>query len=103
MNSSTTESRIPTATSVHLSDDLLVVDLSDGRTLSVPVGWYPRLTHATPEERSHWRLIGRGRGIHWPEIDEVISIENLIAGQPSHESQSSFQRWLDQRPTEHDP
>ena len=97
MNSSTVETQVPTATSAQVSDDTLSVDLSDGRTISVPVAWYPRLSHGTSEERDNWRLIGNGRGIHWPELDEDISVENLLAGQPSGESQTSFKRWLDQR------
>ena len=97
MNSSTVETQVPTATRAQLSDDTLSVDLSDGRTISVPVAWYPRLSHGTSEERNHWRLIGNGRGIHWPDVDEDISVENLLEGQPSGESQTSFKRWLHQR------
>lgn len=89
--------RVPTATEVRLSDADLTVDLSDGRTLSVPLVWYPRLAHATPEERNRWRFIGRGEGIHWPDLDEDISVENLLAGKPSGESQSSLKRWLERR------
>jgi hypothetical protein len=83
-----------------MTDDSLVVDLSDGRTLSVPIAWFPRLLHATLAERRNWRLIGRGEGIHWPELDEDISIEGLIAGRRSGESPQSLKRWLDQRRTE---
>ena len=97
MNSSTVETQVPTATRARLSDDTLSVDLSDGRTISVPVAWYPRLSHGTSKERDHWRLIGSGHGIHWPDLDEDISVENLLAGRPSGESQTSFKRWLDQR------
>jgi len=86
------------AVRAHVTDDTLSVDLSDGRTISVPIAWYPRLSHATKEERDQWRLIGNGRGIHWPDLDEDISVENLLKGQPSGESQTSFKRWLDQRP-----
>jgi hypothetical protein len=82
---------------VRVSDDALTVDLSDGRTLSVPLAWYPRLLHATAEERNHWRPIGRGEGIHWPELDEDVSVEGLLLGRPSGESQHSFQRWLESR------
>ena len=95
MNSSTIESQVPTATTAQVNDDTLTVELSDGRTISVPVAWYPRLSHGTSEERDHWRLIGNGRGLHWPDLDEDISVENLLAGQPCGESQSSFKRWLD--------
>ncbi len=85
------------AQNVNVTDDALIVDLSDGRTLSVPLAWYPRLWHGTPEERNNWRLIGSGEGIHWPDLDEDISVEGLILGKPSGESQRSFKRWLSQR------
>jgi hypothetical protein len=85
------------ATRAHVSADTLTVELSDGRAISVPVAWYPRLSHATFEERNHWRLIGGGRGIHWPDLDEDISVKNLFAGKPSGESQTSLKRWLEQR------
>jgi hypothetical protein len=97
MNSSTLDTRIPAVTDVRFSENTLSVDLSDGRVISVPVSWYPRLSHGTPREREHWRLIGDGRGIQWPELDEDISVENLLEGQPSGESQTSFKRCLDQR------
>ncbi|MCC6493115.1 MAG: DUF2442 domain-containing protein [Pirellulales bacterium] len=70
---------------VRVDADRLTVELADGRILSVPVGWYPRLSHGSVEERRNWRLIGGGRGIHWPELDEDISVENLLAGRPSGE------------------
>ncbi len=97
MSSSTVETRVPLAKSAQVSDQSLVVELVDGRTISVPTAWYPRLSHATTKERSHWRLIGNGQGIHWPDLDEDISVENLLAGQPSAESQASCKRWLEQR------
>ena len=100
MNFSTVDTQNPKATRALVSDDALSVDLSDGRTISVPLAWYPRLSHATSEERDHWRLIGNGRGIHWPDLDEDISVENLLTGQPSGESQTSFKRWLEQRPNQ---
>ena len=81
---------IPYAESVMITEDTLNVDLSDGRTISVPLTWFPRLVHATQEQRDNWRLIGRGHGVHWNDIDEDISVEGLIAGRPSGESQSSF-------------
>jgi len=87
----------PLAQQVTVTDETLVVELVDGRTLSVPLAWYPRLVHGTPAERTHWRLIGRGEGIHWPDLDEDISVENLLAGAGSGESQRSFQRWLETR------
>ena len=82
---------------VLLSEDALTVDLNDGRTLSAPLAWYPRLLHGALQERRNWRLIGDGEGIHWPDLDEDVSVENLIFGRPSGESQRSFQRWLESR------
>ncbi len=97
MSSSTVDSQTPTAANVQVNDDTLTVDLTDGRTISVPIAWYPRLSHSSTDERNHWRLIAEGRGIHWPALDEDISIENLLNGRRSNESQTSFKRWLDQR------
>ena len=88
---------IPEAVDVRVTEETLSVDLSDGRTISVPLGWYPRLEYANAAERASWRLIGRGQGIHWPDIDEDISIKGLLAGNPSGESQRSFKRWLQNR------
>ena len=85
------------AQNISVTDDTLTVDLSDGRTISVPLAWYPRLLHGSPEERNNWRFIGEKEGIHWPELDEDISVENLLLGKPSGESQSSFKRWLEKR------
>jgi hypothetical protein len=82
---------------VKVTEDTLSVDLTDGRTISVPLGWYPRLESANPEEKANWRLIGKGQGIHWEDIDEDISIEGLLAGKPSGESQASFKHWLQTR------
>jgi hypothetical protein len=89
------------ALDVQLTDDCLSVDLSDGRTISVPLAWYPRLMHGTDAERNNWRFIGDKEGIHWPDLDEDISVQNLLFGKPSGESQRSFKHWLEQRlPTE---
>ncbi|MGH2416576.1 MAG: DUF2442 domain-containing protein [Microcystaceae cyanobacterium] len=88
---------IPKIQGVTITDDTLSADLSDGRTISVPLAWYPRLLHGSSEERNNWRLIGRGEGVHWTGLDEDISTKNLILGQPSGESQKSFQRWLEGR------
>jgi hypothetical protein len=85
------------ATQVRVTDDTLTVELSDGRTIAAPLAWYPRLLHATATERKAWRLIADGSGIHWPEIDEDVSVANLLRGQPSAESQSSFKKWLAER------
>ena len=79
------------------TDDDLIVDLMDGRTISVPLAWFPRLVHGSANERSNWRLIAGGRGIHWTDLDEDISVENLLTGKPSGESQASFKKWLEAR------
>ncbi len=85
------------AVNVQVTNDTLTVDLNDGRTLSVPLTWYPRLLHGTTKERKNWRLIGDGEGIHWKDLDEDISVEGLILGKPSSESQKSLKRWLESR------
>ena len=97
MTISAVEIQVPNAENVTITEDTLTVDLSDGRTISAPLAWFPRILQATPEERKNWRLIGKGRGIHWEDIDEDISVEGLLAGRPSGESQVSFKKWLDQR------
>jgi Protein of unknown function (DUF2442) len=94
MSSSPVERRTALAMSAAVSEDTLTVELADGRTLSVPLAWYPRLAHATPQERNSWRLIRSGRGIHWPAIDEDISVANLRSGEPSAESPGSFKKSL---------
>ena len=85
------------AQNITITDDTLAVDLTDGRTISVPLVWYPRLVHGSEVERNNWRLIGDKEGIHWPDLDEDISIANLLMGKPSGESQSSFRQWLETR------
>jgi len=97
MNTSANEIEIPTVENVTVAEDTLSVDLRDGRTISVPLAWFPRLLHSTPEERNNWRLIGKGHGIHWEDIDEDIGIEGLLAGRRSGESQASFKKWLSRR------
>jgi len=97
MPTSAIEFEIPNALDLSVTEDTLIVDLSDGRTISVPLAWYPRLLYATPPERENWHLIGGGHGIHWKDIDEDISIEGLLAGKSSGESQSSFKKWLESR------
>lgn len=94
MSSLVSEAR---AIQVRVSDDALTVDLSDGRTISVPLAWYPRLMLGTPDERQTWRLIGGGLGIHWQELEEDISVENLLLGNPSAEGQKSLQSWIEKR------
>jgi hypothetical protein len=85
------------AVNVSVTDDSLSVDLEDGRTIAVPIGWYPRLAYGTPEERSHWQMSGAGRAIHWPDLDEDIGVEGLLLGKKSAESPTSFSRWLQRR------
>lgn len=85
------------ALNITINEESLAVDLSDGRTIVVPLAWYPRLLHSTIEERNNWRLIATGEGINWPDLDEDISVENLLLGKPSGESHRSLQRWLERR------
>ena len=84
----------PSATYVTVSDITIDVEIADGRILSVPISWYPHLEHANQAERANWTLIGTGSGIHWPDLGEDISVEALIAGNPSNESQASLAKWL---------
>ena len=97
MNTLETELRLAAAQKVTVNHEALTVELADGRTITAPLAWYPRLQHATAAERKNWRLIGRGEGVHWPDLDEDISVENVLAGKPSGESQPSFKRWLGNR------
>src|SRR5262249_10975741 len=94
MSSSTVESRMALATGVTVNEDTFTVELADGRSIAAPLAWYSRLGHAMAAERNSWLLIAHGRGIHWPAFDEDISVANLLAGQPSAESQSSLKKWL---------
>ena len=94
MNTLTTERRVSTALRAVVTDETLTFELTDGREVSAPLAWYPRLVHGTVRERQRWRLIGGGEGVHWPELDEDISVENLLRGEPSGESQTSFKKWL---------
>lgn len=82
---------------VTVTDDTLAVDLEDGRTIAVPIGWYPRLANGTPEERANFEISGAGYGLHWPDLDEDIGVEGLLLGKKSRESQASFERWLQRR------
>jgi hypothetical protein len=91
------EIELPLAVNVAVSEEALSVDLRDGRSLSVPLAWYPRLAYGTSEERCNWRLVGGGEGIHWTDLDEDIRIVGLLEGRPSGETQTSLQRWLANR------
>jgi hypothetical protein len=97
MSTLITEIEIANAVDVIITDDTLTVNLDDGRTISVPLSWYPRLLHGTEKERKNFRLIGNGEGIHWPDLDEDISIKGLLSGRRSGESQKSLKKWLDSR------
>lgn len=97
MDSSVARTREALADEVRVTDDELIVELVDGRTVSVPISWFPRLLHGGPKERANWRLIGRGEGVHWPDLDEDISVEDLLAGHGSGETQDSLRRWLESR------
>lgn len=82
---------------VTVTDDMLSVDLEDGRTIAVPIGWYPRLAYGTPKEQANFQVSGAGYGVHWPDLDEDIGVEGLLLGKKSSESQNSFERWLPRR------
>jgi len=85
------------AQAVKVTGEELIVELDDGRTISAPLAWFPRLLHGSSEDRVNWRLIGAGEGIHWPDLDEDIEIGHLLAGIPSQESQRSLQKWFQNR------
>ena len=97
MSISANELPQPLAVDVTVSAETLTVSLSDGRAISAPLNWYPRLAHGSPVEQRHWQLIGRGQGVHWPDLDEDISVDALLRGQRSNETAASFQRWLAKR------
>lgn len=97
MSSSTIEIQVSNVTEVEVTEDRLRVELDDGRTISVPLSWYPRLLHATRKERDNHRLIGNGEGINWPDVDEDIRVGDIIAGRRSQESQASLEKWLESR------
>lgn len=82
---------------VMVTDKTLSLDLEDGRTISVPIGWYPRLAQGTPAERANFQISGVGYGVHWPDLDEDIGVEGLLLGKKSAESAASFERWLQRR------
>ena len=97
MISLVTEIQESRAQNVTVSEDSLKVDLVDGRTIIVPLGWYPRLWHGTSEERGKFEIIGDGTLIHWPDLDEDLSVSGILAGRHSGESQKSLKRWLENR------
>lgn len=97
MSISVLEIREAFASTVRIGDDSLVVDLYDGRTITVPLAWFPRLARGTPAQRENYCLIGGGTGLHWPDLDEDISVESLLAGRRSGETQQSLRSWLASR------
>ncbi len=97
MNTLAIEIREARVQEVRLEEERLVVDLEDGRSISTPLAWYPRLWYATPQERSHFEIIGEGRYIHWPDLDEDLSITGILAGVRSAESPESLKKWLEGR------
>ena len=97
MTISSAEAGAALATRVVVTSDALTVELADGRSIAAPLAWFPRLLHGTHEERNRWRLIGQGGGIHWPDLDEDGSMDGLLAGRRSGESQTSLKRWLETR------
>ena len=90
----------PLAVDLTITDESLTVGLGDGRSLSIPLAWYPRLEQASEAERANWNLLGGGYAIEWPDLDEHIGVAGLLAGRRSGESEVSFKRWLDSRPNE---
>lgn len=91
------EITIPRILTIDLNEDYLILELEDGRILSVPIAWYPRLGHGTESERQNFQISGAGFGIHWPDLDEDIGVAGLLLGKKSSESPESFQRWLARR------
>ena len=95
MTTSTVEMEVSGAMTIKVTETTLTAVLLDGRAISVPLAWYPRLVHATMEERNNWELHADNQHIHWPDLDEDLSIEGLLAGRRSGESPKSFSRWLE--------
>ncbi len=97
MSTLTVEIAEARAQNVLIDEDRLVVELTDGRAISAPLAWYPRLWHGTTEERACFEIIGDGAYIHWPQLDEDLSVSGILAGRRSGESPASLQQWLDER------
>ncbi len=89
----------PVAVGVITVEETMTIHLADGRSIVIPLAWYPRLVHGSPAQRQNWRLLGDGYAIEWPDLDEHISIEGLLAGRRSGESDQSLARWLTARPS----
>lgn len=88
---------VPRIMTVSIDDEQLTLSLEDGRVVSVPLSWYPRLCYGSPEEQQHFQISGAGFGIHWPDLDEDIGVEGILLGKKSMESQVSFQQWMEKR------
>ncbi len=99
MNSSATETQEARARQVSVTEEALTVDLMDGRTITVPLAWYPRLWHGTVKERNHIEVVGDGAYIHWPDLDEDLTVAGLLAGRRSGENPQSLKKWLEARQT----
>jgi hypothetical protein len=99
MSSLAVEALEPRGKSVKVSDEELTVDLVDGRTIMVPLAWFPRLWHGTSQERNHFEIFADGAYIHWPDLDEDLTVAGLLAGQRSGETPQSLKKWLDSRKT----
>jgi len=97
MSSLVVETQKARAQSVRLTTEALSVDLMDGRTIVVPLVWFPRLWHGTPQERNHFEIFGDGAYIHWPDLDEDLTVTGLLGGRQSGESPQSLQKWLNTR------
>lgn len=87
------------AQEVEVNEDMLIVSLADGRVISVPLVWFPRLWYGTPKERANFEIIGDGNYIHWPELDEDLSVSGILAGRHSKENPESLKKWLELRKT----
>jgi Protein of unknown function (DUF2442) len=98
MTASIPELDIPSVADVCTGPRRLCFHLSDGRTVSAPIDWFPRLVHGSVRERRNWKIVGAGFGVHWPDLDEDVSVENMLLGQRSVESERSLRDWLDSRP-----
>jgi len=99
MSSLAVEVQEPRGKSVKINEDEVMVDLVDGRTITVPLVWYPRLWHGSPQERNHFEIFADGAYIHWPDLDEDLTVAGMLAGQRSGESPQSLKKWLDSRRT----
>ena len=97
MSSSATDTSSARAVGVRVDDESLTVDLVDGRTIIVPLAWFPRLMHGSSAERERLEIFGDGKALHWPDLDEDLSVPDLLAGRPSGETQDSLRAWLRSR------